>query len=494
MTQGIRFIRELRASRPKKPFFLYVANNAMHSPLHAKDSDMARYRGRYDAGWTAARATRYRWQIEMGLIPPETTLPPSDPRAPDWEHTDPQYRAMYARHMEAYAAMLDNADQNVGKLMRCLADLGELNNTLIVFTSDNGGTDAGGVHGAFNLNRSYAGLPSRSAAEERESAHALGGPRSSPLYPTAWGEVSNTPFPSFKTYTGAGGRRVSMIVSWPGRIADRGAIRRQFMHVTDVMPTILSLAAVPLLARHNGATTRAIDGVDRAKVLTEDAPSPRTEQYYECWSNRAYFRDGWLARSLQVRGQPIDMDNWTLHNLDDDFSEATDLAQQAPAKLAELVDAFDAAAWKKVSNRAFRIRTRFDQGRDDQGILWSLGDIIAGIVSYVEAGRLHVHYNGFGARVDFPPVDLPMGRHEAVVEYEALGARRGRGRLLLDDAERVAWMDLSPTLMFGPFEGFDVGLDRRAPVHWDVYERHGTFPYPGVIEHVWIEPGAPAPD
>src|SRR4030095_9817452 len=105
--------------------------NAMHSPLHAKDSDMARYRGRYDAGWTAARATRYRWQIEMGLIPLEHTLPPSDPRAPGWEHTDPQYRAMYARHMEAYAAMLDNADQNVGKLMRCLADLGELNNTLI---------------------------------------------------------------------------------------------------------------------------------------------------------------------------------------------------------------------------------------------------------------------------------------------------------------------------------------------------------------------------
>ena len=540
MDQGIRFVRELRESRPDKPFFLYVANNAMHSPLQAKPSDMARHRGRYDAGWTVARAMRHRRQIDMGLIPPETKLPPSDRRAPPWDQTDPQYRNMYARHMEAYAAMLDNADQNVGKLVRCLADAGELDNTLIVFTSDNGGTDAGGVHGAFNLNRSYAGLPARSAAEEQATAQALGGPQSSSLYPTAWGEVSNTPFPSFKTYTGAGGRRVSMIVSWPARIQAHGAIRRQFMHVTDVMPTILSLASVPRLAHYNGARTQALDGLDCAAVLTRDEPSPRTEQYYECWSNRAYVRDGWLARSLQVRGQPIDMDNWTLHNLDEDFAEATDVAQQAPHKLAELVDAFDAAArandvypldnrtlmgkladapaWLReladqprrfvpgvqtahrtdvlpmVSNRTFRICTRFEQRPGDEGVLWALGDIIAGMVSYVEAGRLHLCYNGFGDQVHFPASDLPPGRHEAVLEYEALGARRGRGRLIVDDAERVRWTELSPTLMFGPFEGFDVGVDRRAPVCWDVYERHGAFAYTGSIEDVWIYPGAPAPD
>jgi arylsulfatase len=540
MDQGIRFIRELRESRPDKPFFLYVANNAMHSPLQAKSDDMAKYRGRYDAGWTVARTRRHQRQIEMGLVPPGTKLPPSDRRAPPWDQTDPQYRGLYARHMEAYAAMLDNADQNVGKLTRCLADLQELDNTMIVFTSDNGGTDAGGVHGAFNLNRSYAGLPPRPAAEEQETAHALGGPQSSSLYPTAWGEVSNTPFPSFKTYTGAGGRRVSMVVSWPARIEARGAIRRQFMHVTDVMPTILSLAGVAGLERHNGAPTQPLDGLDCARMLTHDEPSPRTEQYYECWSNRAYFSDGWLARSLQVRGQPIDMDNWTLHNLDEDFSEANDLARQAPGKLAQLIDAFDAAARKNnvypldnrtlmgklgdvptwlrelasrprrflpgtqtahrsdvipmVSNRAFRIRARFEQRLSDAGVLWALGDIIAGIVLYVEHDRLHVHYNGFGNHLRLPTIELPPGRHEVELEYEALGARRGRGRLILDEAEPGAWTELSPTLMFGPFEGFDVGLDRRAPVCWDVHERHGTFAYSGAIEDIWIHPGAKAPD
>ena len=147
-----------------------------------------------------------------------------------------------------------------------------------------------------------------------------------------------------------------------------------------------------------------------------------------------------------------------------------------------------------VSNRTFRLCTRFEQRPGDEGVLWALGDIIAGMVSYVEAGRLHLCYNGFGDQVRFPAFDLPPGRHEAVLEYEALGARRGRGRLMVDDAERVAWTELSPTLMFGPFEGFDVGIDRRAPVCLDVYQRHGAFAYTGSIEDVWIYPGAPAPD
>jgi arylsulfatase len=147
-----------------------------------------------------------------------------------------------------------------------------------------------------------------------------------------------------------------------------------------------------------------------------------------------------------------------------------------------------------VSNRAFRVRACFGRRQDDEGVLWALGDIIAGIVLYIEAGRLHVHYNGFGNHVDLPSVDVSPGAHEVIVEFEALGARRGRGRLVVDGAERVAWTDLSPTLMFGPFEGFDVGMDRRAPVCWDVYERHGAFPYAGSIDGVWIEPGKRALD
>ncbi len=232
------------------------------------------------------------------------------------------------------------------------------------------------------------------------------------------------------------------------------------------------------------------------------------------------------------------MDNWTLHHLDADFSESQDLAADHPARLAELVQAFDQAAWKHlvypldnrgrpgkfsdvpawqreranhprrflpgmqsvhrsdvvpmVANRHFRATTRFTQRAQDQGVLWALGDVIGGIVLYVEKGALHLHYNGFGHAVDLPAVPLPAGTHTVVLEYEALGARMGRGRLVLDDAQPHPWQDLSPTLMVGLFEGLDVGIDRRAPVCWALFERHGVFRYTGEIQDLWIHPGARA--
>ena len=282
-------------------------------------------------------------------------------------------------------------------------------------------------------------------------------------------------------------------------------------------------------------------GASFARCLFDGvAPPPRTEQYYECWSNRAYYRDGWLARSIQKRGAPIDLDNWTLHHLDEDFSEAVDVRAQHPAKLKELTDAFDAAAWRYfvypldnrdrlhkfadsppdaaaaadrprtfypgaqtthradvlplIADRSFRIRVRFEQRDGDAGVLWAIGDPAAGMVMYVEDGRLHFHYNGFGDATSLPAFALPAGEHEATLDYEALGGREGRGRILVGGVERVGWTRLAPTLvLYGVFEGLDVGLDRRGPVLWALYERHGAFAYDGSIRDVVIEPGARAP-
>lgn len=538
---AIRYLKELRAASTDKPFLLYIAQNAVHAPLQAKPHDLAKYRGRYDAGWTAIREARWRRQLESGLIPTGTRLPASDPRAPRWDDTDRADRPLLARHMEAYAAMLDCVDQNVGRLVAFLEAIGELENTILLFSSDNGGTDAGGPTGMFNNNRRYMGLAPPPIERERANAHDIGSPRSASLYPTAWGEVSNTPFPSFKTYTGGGGRRVSFIVSWPARIRERGAIRRQFVHVTDVMPTLLGLAGVAPLATSHGRPARAMHGASFAPVLFDaQARSPRTEQYYECWSNRAYYRDGWLARSVQKRGAPIDLDNWSLHHLDEDFSEAVDVRAAHPDRLKALTDAFDAAAWQYfvypldnrdrlhkfadyppeataaadrprtfyagaqtthradilplIADRSFRIRVRFAHHDGDEGVLWAIGDPAGGMVTYVEDGRLHLHYNGFGDETTLAPFALPAGEHEATLEYEALGKREGRGRILLGGAERVGWTRLAPTLvLYGIFEGLDVGLDRRGPVLWTLYERHGAFGYTGSIRDVTVEPGARAP-
>jgi arylsulfatase len=539
--RAIQCVKELRASSPTKPFFLYLAHNAVHAPLQAKPADLAKYRGRYDAGWTAIRRARLRRQVELGVVPAGTRLPASDARVPAWEATDPADRPLLARHMEVYAAMLDCVDQNLGRLMAFLRQLGELDDTLVVFASDNGGTDAGGPTGMFNNNRRYMGLAAPPIVEERTRAHDLGGPRSAALYPTGWGEVSNTPFPSFKTYTGAGGRRVSFIVSWPARLRDHGAVRPQFAHVIDVMPTLLDLAGVAPLREVNGRPARPMDGASFAPVLRDaGASAPRREQYYECWSNRAYYRDGWLARSLQKRGEPIDFDNWTLHHLDTDFSESTDVGARHPERLRELTEAFDRAAWQYfvypldnrdrrekftdaapepgtrpdgprtflpgmqtvhradvfplIASRSFRIRVRFDHREDDTGVLWAIGDPTGGMVLYVEDRCLHFHYNGFGDRTSLPGVALAAGERTVTLDYQALAEREGRGRLLVDDGEHVGWTRMAPTMVpYGVFEGLDVGLDRRGPVLWELYERHGAFAYTGRIHAVTIEPGPSVP-
>jgi len=200
----------------------------------------------------ALRAARFERQIAMGLVPPGTRLADRDPAAPAWDEVPADQQRLFARHMETYAAMLDCADQNIGRLVARLEELDELGNTILVFSSDNGATNSAGPSGALHFNRRYAGLPALPVEVDVERGAWIGTGRSSAVYPMGWAQVSNAPFPSYKTYTGGGGRRVSFIVSWPDNLADCGAIRSQFAHVIDVMPTLLDLAGVPALSTSHG--------------------------------------------------------------------------------------------------------------------------------------------------------------------------------------------------------------------------------------------------
>src|SRR5437016_5618458 len=536
MDKAIAFVTEIRNQEPTRPFFLYVANNAVHGPLQAKEADLAKYRGSYDAGWDAVRAARFERQMALRLVPTGTRLSERDPAVPAWDEVPADQQRLFVRHMETYAAMLDCADQNVGRLVASLDELGELANTIFVFSSDNGGTNSAGPAGALHFNRRYAGLPGLPVEVDLERAAWVGTGRGSAVYPMGWAQVSNTPFPSYKTYTGGGGRRVSFIVSWPDKLADFGVIRSQFAHVIDVMPTLLDLAGVPALEMSHGRPAQPMQGKSLASVLRDaEAPATRNEQYYECWANRAYYREGWVAVSLQKRGEAIDFDNWTLHAHAEDFSESMDLRRQHPQKLAELVAAFDEAAWANmvypldnrtpaekflespphqrppaksrrrflpngqtvhrgviaplIGNRNFKIVTQFRQGAADQGVLFAIGDIAGGLVLYIEDGVLRLSYNGFGRFHAVVGPAVPEGERSASLEYEALGRRRGRGRLVLDAGETGEWGELSPTLMGGFHEGLDIGLDRRAPVDWALWERHGIFRYGGTIRDLVIESG-----
>lgn len=529
-------IREVRNSNAEQPFLLYLAYNAVHGPMQAKEEDIARYTGVYDVGWDVIRARRLSRQKELGIVPPDTQLSPRDSVVPAWSEVPEDHRRLFCRHMETYAAMLDCVDQNVGRLVAQLRAMGELDNTIIVFSSDNGGTATGGPEGSIYFHRRFSGLAPLPVEHDVTHADLVGTPRSPALYPAGWGQASNTPFPSYKSYTGGGGRRVAFIVSWPAQIANHGAIRTQFSHVTDVMPTLLQLAGVRWPDQVNGLTAQLPHGASLAPVLRESsAPASRSSQYYECWANRAYYRDGWVAVSIQKRGQPIDMEKWTLHRHADDFSECVDLALQYPELLADLVAAFDKEAWANMvypldnrtpaqkfnanpaqaaagvsstrrflpggqtvhravvgaltSDRNFRIRLRLRHGEQDQGVLCAIGDVTGGLVMFIENGALQLSYNGFGVFSRLAPVLVQSGEQELALEYEALGARAGRGRLVVPGAATQDWSDLSPTLGRGYFEGLDIGIDRRAPVDWDLYQRHRSFRYSGQIIELFIDAG-----
>jgi arylsulfatase A-like enzyme len=539
--KAIGFVTDVRNSDPDRPFLLYIANNAVHSPLQAKDEDLAKYRGRYDAGWDQIRAARFERQKALGVIPPDAKLSDRDPEVPTWADLPDDQKQLFARHMEAYAAVLDRADQNVGRIVDLLEQMGELENTIFVLSSDNGGSSSAGPAGMVNFNRRSGGLTPLPVDVDVGRVDIVGTPKATSLYPSGWGQVSNTPFPSYKTYTGGGGRRVSFIISWPDRLKDIGAIRTQFAHVTDVMPTLLELAGVSPLETSHGKAAPPVHGKSFVPLLLDGAgTAARSEQYYECWANRAYYSEGWIAVSLQKKDHPIDFNNWTLHSHAEDFSESTDLARQHPDKLKELVEAFDKAAWANlvypldsrtpfqklselaphqrppassrrrflphgqtihrgviqplIADRSYTISVNLQQNAGDMGVLFAIGDVSGGMVLYIEDDRLHLVYNGFGEYHTLIGLSVVPGKRVVSLEYEAQGRRRGRGRLLIDDGSTTDWTDLSPTMMSGFHEGMDIGIDRRGPVSWDLKDRRGAFCYTGMIRDVIVASGAFAPD
>lgn len=355
--QAISMVKSLRAHDPDKPFFLYLAHNAVHGPLQAKEEDIARHRGRYDEGWDALRERRFAAQIADGLFPPGTELPERNSEAgqdvPAWDSLTEEQQRLYARYMEVYAALVDNIDQNLGRLTATLEALGELDNTIIVFTSDNGGTGEGGAEGTrsyFSRFVHHPALPGDWTPDVDRDPELIGGPRSLVHYPRGWGMASNTPFRLYKGHTYAGGVRVPFVLSWPrgardGRLTP--GIRPQYQYVTDIAPTLLELAGLERPEQRRGVTLQEPDGVTFTPVLTDpDHLSTHPEQYCEMTGNRSYYRDGHKLVTLHRPGAPYDDSEWALYDIRTDPTEIHDLAAEHPDLVKELSAAWEKAAWR----------------------------------------------------------------------------------------------------------------------------------------------------
>jgi arylsulfatase len=297
--RAISMVKGLRAHDAEKPFFLYVAHHAVHGPLGAKRSDIERYRGRYEIGWDAVREKRFARQLELGLFPAGTRMAPRNVEpgleVPAWSDLTDHERWMFARYQEVYAAMVDNVDQNLGRLLGTLEALGELENTIVVFTSDNGGTAEGGAVGTRSYFSQFQAMVTRSdwVRDVPRDPELIGGPRTAIHYPRGWGMASNTPFRLYKSHTFAGGVRVPFVLSWPAGLAERG-VRRQYAYVTDLHATLLDLAQVSRPETRLGRPAKAIDGVSFIPVLrNEKGEEVRFEQYAESGGYRGFYRDGW---------------------------------------------------------------------------------------------------------------------------------------------------------------------------------------------------------
>jgi arylsulfatase len=539
--KAIAWLKAHDATAPGKPLFLYVAHNAPHAPLHAKPADLARFAGKYDAGWDAIRAARLARQIESGLFSAPLRLPPRSAGVPAWDSVDPQRRRLYARYMELYAAVVTNVDWNIERLLDTLAKLGRLDNTLVVLTSDNGANGIGGVDGAANnLSKRLVQTEDPAWVRDLFERGRLGAGDSWPAYPLGWTDVSSVPFRFCKTTTMNGGIRVPLVVHWPKGIVGAGAVRRQWVHVTDILPTLLDVVGAAYPVRHAGLPTRGVDGTSfRPALIDADAPPARCAQHYELAGNRGFLRGRWKIVSLQPPGRAIDLSNWMLFDIDADPGEIDDLAATHPDVLGDLVSAFEAEAAANqvypldnrgvrrsltvppyleaalgeprtfrpgagtaplatvapmVADRDYRIVCDFAWSPQASGVVFALGDPIAGLALFARDGKLRFVYHGGQGR--FAGCD-DLGPAPGDVRFElahcALGDRKGVGTLRINGRE-VAVLDLSPTtiLGLGVGEGLDLGCDRR--LHVVPYGLPAPCRYTDTIDRLTIEPGPQAPD
>ncbi len=371
--RAIEFVGDLRAVEDERPFFLYFATGACHSPHQPPPAWAEHYRGRFDDGWDAWRRRTFARQVELGLLPEGTELSARPPWVPAWDDLDAEDQAVAARFMECFAGYLSHADAQIGRVLAFIDQLGERDDTLVIVVSDNGASAEGGAQGSINDAR-LTNLDPAGPAELRRRIDEIGGPSTHNNYPWGWTMAGNTPFRRWKREVHEGGVADPCIVSWParlvgstdgpsagpdgdagsttgsGRASAAGSIRHQFAHAIDVLPTVLELAGVVAPDRVGHVPQSRIDGTSFAYLLDPDGadqPGRHHTQYFEMFGSRAIYHEGWKAVTFRPLGPmyddgrswmaPFDDDPWELYHVATDLSEVHDLAADQPDRLAELV-------------------------------------------------------------------------------------------------------------------------------------------------------------
>lgn len=347
--EAIRWLRVHEITGHKKPYFMYFAPGATHAPLHVPPEWIARYQGKFDQGWDRMREETLVRQKRLGVVPADTVLSPRPAAFPAWDSLSSEQKRLYARQEEINAAFLAHTDHEIGRLLAAVRAGPNYENTLIMYvTGDNGATGEGGMDGTYD-NSVSIGVPYRTWQEYIRHFDELGGRMVYNHHPTPWAWANDTPFQWCKQIAShLGATRQPMVVSWPARIKDRGGLRSQFTHVIDVAATFYDAAGITPPAEVDGVAQEPLDGLSFLETFRDaKAPSKRRVQYFEVAGNRAIYEDGWMASALHSlpwdasrRSDDYDNEKWELYHLDEDFSQARDVAALYPEKLEHLKQVF----------------------------------------------------------------------------------------------------------------------------------------------------------
>ncbi|MDP3851467.1 MAG: arylsulfatase [Luteolibacter sp.] len=551
VNKALAWIDDRQSYAPDKPFLMYWAPGAVHGPHHIFPEWADKYKGKFDDGWDAYRERVHKRQLEMGIIPPGTNLTVRDETMAAWSDIPENQRDFQRRGMELFAGFVEHTDVQVGRIVDGLEQRGLRENTLILYIVGDNGSSSEGQQGSISELLAQNNIANTveqqiAALDKLGGLPALGSPKTDNMYHAGWAWAGCTPFRSTKLVAAHfGGTRNPLVISWPKGIKPDKAVRSQFAHCTDVVPTIYDLLKITPPKTVNGLDQMKIDGHSFAATFDKgDTPPANTVQFFDNNGSRAIYKDGWMACAfgpLYPWNTPASLprlakwdsatDEWELFNIKEDFSQANNLAASNPEKLAELQKEFlvlsednhafpiGAGNWLRMRPQdrvstpyrswTFTENTRrmpeftapglgresnvveidLECGDNASGVLYALGGSGGGLALYMDKGYVVYLYNmmiieQYEARSEKP---LAAGKHKIVIDTTIAGPGKPGTAVITVDGTEIGKTELKRTVpaAFTASESLDIGMDLGSTVA-EAYAERRPYRFDGKISTVKV--------